>query len=127
MYTHKDVTNQKKKRHLPAEKKIVFLGLMLAVLAALAFNSLNISSQALIPNTGAVDSRAMDAWAARYQGLADRHALQAANFELSNNAWANRLQGQADAFALQSAERPRANAAYTARLQGMADWFAREK
>jgi hypothetical protein len=120
--TRKELTNQKKKRYLPLEIKILVLILM--VLAAMTFVGLNSFSQALIPITGTAGSNAMDALAARYQGLADFQAYQAANYKRLNAVWADRLQGQAEAFAFQNVSLLHANAAYAERLQGLANFYA---
>jgi hypothetical protein len=151
MATHKDVRNEKQSRHLHAAQTTLFFGLTLAVLVALVFTGLNLSSPVLLPDTGMANSRAEEAWAARYQGQAAAFALQETARTRSNlaytarlqgladeevveqkvqvnTAYTQRMQGLADFYALMEAERfQRANDAYSSRLQGLADWYAREK
>ena len=63
---------------------------------------------------GRDENRAMQAWAGRYQGLANDYAKPAA----ANAAWAARYQGLADAYTIKTTS---ANAAYAARYQGLAN------
>ena len=114
MVTRTHVSNAKQTIQLPAPHKVSMFGLALAVIFILALAGLAFSFIAPQVIAGRVENRAMQAWAGRYQGLANDYAKPAA----ANAAWAARYQGLADAYTIKTTS---ANAAYAARYQGLAN------
>ena len=75
------------------------------------------------------DNRPLEAWAARYQGVANASAAKVVlNSQRALEAWAARYQGLAEASAAKDAlNSQRALEAWTARYQGSADFFASQR
>ena len=76
-----------------------------------------------------ISQRALEAWAARYQGVANASAAKVVlNSQRALEAWAARYQGLAEASVAKDAlNSQRALEAWTARYQGSADSFASQR